>query len=523
MNLNLLYLHSRLARQALGSNEQQQLRIRRGAWAEPAEENAGVCDLGTPRGMISDGREESESSRFVSEQSQRTAGKAVESKTGKAAEDSKKEKTKLFLKLFKIAYEADAEISPENIRLRQLVALMKQKDFSADEVEYYISKKLKKSSSISSTEANSHPTSLRDDKMSIPPSRSLVGVAGVPVKVVRERRMTKDANEDEQWPSTSVRPGSADTKKVLKISASAVSIGGYSDAISKTGASTPRSARSTADTGGTSTNSANLPSSSSVASIFVKSSWVPRNEDEVGYLEQEISRIDSVIESHGKISKQAKLLEAPRHSLVRRIAKYKAEQLRAARKASNPPPPLPSETAPAPTKLSNEERKRLDVAAGWRVNKDHPTAQGDLASKQQDEAESMSPRSAKLDLANDMFRSRIGKFSGGPGKLSYTVDSIGSDIDSKRSYSSVGEASHPVVQAVNREAAERIKSLSNQLATVRAAKAAAMSSSKEEEPNYRRNSQRKGTVSSVVGAAAAPFANDLTWDKMDRICLDHDL
>ena len=80
------------------------------------------------------------------------------------------------------------------------------------------------------------------------------------------------------------------------------------------------------------------------AAIFVKSSWVPRNEEEVGYLEDEIRRIDKeIVSSGGKMSKEGRKYEITRHGIIRRLQKYKAEQIRAARKTAAPPPPLPSE------------------------------------------------------------------------------------------------------------------------------------------------------------------------------------
>lgn len=349
-------------------------------------------------------------------------------------------------------------------------------------------------------------------------------VTGVPVKVVREKRKTQDKEEEEYRysPPATSRPGSADTfKKELKGHMSTSAIDGPKGTTPSTLSSSGNRAPAKMRTISAPNSTDSTATSQSTASIFVKSTWLPRNEEEVGYLEQEIRRIDSIIETHGRMTKQAKLLEAPRHSLLRRIAKYKAEQMRAARKAASAPPPLPSETAPKPITLSDEERKKIDVAGGWRVNKE-----------QTDNESPDSARSAKLKLANDLFRSRIGNFSnGGPGKLSQTVDSSSqSKFGSKHGYSSPVE---PVVHYSNQETAKRIESLSSKLAAVKAAKAAAMiagdGNNDVDTSQLLRASSTNGPIHtnnkssrriSAVGAAAAPFANDLTWDKLDRITLD---
>ena len=107
------------------------------------------------------------------------------------------------------------------------------------------------------------------------------------------------------------------------------------------------------------------------AAIFVKSSWVPRNEEEVAYLEDEVRRIDKEITScGGKMSKEGRKYEITRHGIIRRLQKYKAEQIRAARKSAAPPPPLPSEHQENAKPLTHEERKKLDRAAGWLKDKD---------------------------------------------------------------------------------------------------------------------------------------------------------
>jgi hypothetical protein len=255
------------------------------------------------------------------------------------------------------------------------------------------------------------------------------------------------------------------------------------------------------------------PKKSSSSEIFVKSAWVPRNDEELGYLEDEIERIDSVIIDHGKTSKQAKQLEVSRHGLTRRIAKYKAEQIRAARKVLSPPPPLPSELAPNPAAavLSYEERKKLDVAAGWRRG-------------QANDASTTAPvdniiESSAHTSANDIFKSRHNHFvsSKAPGRLTCTVDS-NSELDGKRGYS------NSLLSTEAFETAKRIEALSSQLAAVRAAKTAIVSSNSKVAQNsgvlgdsdVGCSSKRSTSKRSAVGAAAAPFANDLTWDMLDK-------
>ena len=83
--------------------------------------------------------------------------------------------------------------------------------------------------------------------------------------------------------------------------------------------------------------------------MFIKSSWVPRNDLEASYLEQELDKIETQMAHSGSGSsgssgnsgnsistKEVRALEASKFSPHRRLGRYKLERERAARRVQQP-------------------------------------------------------------------------------------------------------------------------------------------------------------------------------------------
>ncbi len=297
------------------------------------------------------------------------------------------------------------------------------------------------------------------------------------------------------------------------------------------------------------------PSSSPInkekaAAIFVKSSWVPRNEEEVGFLEDEIRRIDKeIVNSGGKMSREGRKYEITRHGIFRRVQKYKAEQIRAARKAAAPPPPLPSEQQEPTKALTSDERKQLDKAAGWlkdkeksyieqeqhMVDDDSPRYGDDnkIYSKhsynQQGE-----PQHHQAPSATQLFANRQIAIASHSGANNGNNNRYDSNIENDSGYNydlreNIDSNAVPSTRDKNREAAIRLVQLSERVESMKRANAE-LAAKQEGAMNRKQQQQQLRPVDRITGAhikrgvgnhnhrteggaSSAPFANDLTWNK----------
>jgi len=288
------------------------------------------------------------------------------------------------------------------------------------------------------------------------------------------------------------------------------------------------------------------------ATIFVKSSWVPRNEEEVGFLEDEIRKIDKeIMNSGGKMSKEGRKYEITRHGILRRLQKYKAEKIRAARKATAPPPLLPSEQQEPAKPLTSEERKQLDKAAGWIKDKDRVYMEHDgqmidsgpsygsgdgMYSNSAYSTRSHNQQGAHEQhqgpSATQLFANRQIAITSNTGAKNGNIHQhdVNTENDSGYNYDlreNVDSNAGPSTRDKNREAALRLVQLSERVESMK--RANAEFAAKQQEATNRKQQQKRPidritgahikrgvgnhNYCSEGGASSAPFANDLTWDK----------
>ena len=288
------------------------------------------------------------------------------------------------------------------------------------------------------------------------------------------------------------------------------------------------------------------------AAIFVKSSWVPRNEEEVGFLEDEIRKIDKeIVNSGGKMSKEGRKYEITRHGILRRLQKYKAEKIRAARRATAPPPPLPSEQQEPAKPLTSEERKQLDKAAGWIKDKDRVYMEHDGqmidSGPSYDSGNGMYSNSTystrshnqqgvhgqhQAPSATQLFANRQIAITSNSGVKNGNIHHHDGNIENDSGYNydlreNMDSNAGPSTRDKNREAALRLVQLSERVESMK--RANAEFAAKQQEAMNRKQEQKRSidritgahikrgvgnhNYRSEGGASSAPFANDLTWDK----------
>ena len=364
-------------------------------------------------------------------------------------------------------------------------------------------------------------------------STSRVSPRGPAVKIIRDRNMLPQDHISPK--NTQSRPSSAGSAGRGR----GVSVGGKAVALLEKELQVTTDQQNTHMKG-------REKSIQSAAAIFVKSSWVPRNEEEVGYLEKELERIDEAITcAGGKFSKEGKKMEIPRHAIARRLAKYKAEQMRAARKAVQPPPPLPSEQQEAVKPLSEEARRDLDRAAGWRLRKGQTQEQSDQAPSRTVESYldtgnsyshnlyTLNSRGLTTDDSARINNIRHSSSTGDSAVIQIPAKEEASQLfgnrqqNFTRSYQNGGGFSLNGDKKGNEEAAQRIIALSERVNAMKKlnAEAAARRQGKDQRVQARiqgppesitGGALRRGVGNlrgAAAGAASAPFANDLTWNE----------